>query len=185
MKLGKTSWLLLSIGVFIIPLASLGTIHSQQVHQQNQLKEELASAELKLKGFQLEQLPYQQEELETRLSQTISQSEAAKSMLSPPIDNIAISSIVFDIAEAYGVAVIEIVSSGLTSDNLEGIPFSVLSFTVMVEGGIPGLVSFITRLNSDFTTGVVKLVKIGIPETTGEEKASANIQLVIYTYQGD
>jgi hypothetical protein len=34
-------------------------------------------------------------------------------------------------------------------------------------------------------TGVVQSVEISIPETISEEEPSANIQLVIYTYQDD
>jgi len=184
-KLSKTSWLLITIGFFVITFASLGVIRSQQVHQHNQLSEELASAQLKLKGVRLEQLSYQQGELEKGLSQTISQFEAARAMLSQPIESIATSSILFDIAEAYGVEVTEISSSGPASDDLEGIPCSVLSLIARVEGEVPDLVSFITKLNGDLATGVVKSVVISIPEMTGEEKASVNIRLVIYTYQGD
>jgi hypothetical protein len=91
----------------------------------------------------------------------------------------------FDIAEAYGVEVTELSSSGLVSEELEGVPCSVLSLTVRVEGDIPDLIGFITKLNDDFTTGVVQSVEISIPETTGGEESSANIQLVIYTHRGD
>ena len=185
MKLSKTSWLFLTIGVFVIAFASLGAVGSQQVIQQNQLSEELTLAQLKLKGFQLEQLSYRQGELEEHLSQTISQFETTKAILSPPIGSVATSGILFDIAEAYGVEVTEINSSGLTSGELEGIPCSILPFTTRVEGDLPALVDFITRLNGDLTTGVVKSVIISIPEMTSEEKSSADIQMVIYTYQGD
>lgn len=184
MKLSKTSWLLITIGIFVIALAGLSVVRSQQVQQQNQLSEELTSAELSLKGIQLEQLSYQREELEKGLSLTTSQFEVARAMLSQPIESIAISSVLFDIAEAHGVELTEINSSGLASDELEGLTSSVLPLTAKIEGDVPNLVSFITGLNGDLTTGVVKSVNISIPEMAGEE-ASANIQLVVYTYQGE
>ena len=185
MKLSKTSWLLLTLGIFVIALAGLGTVYYQQVNQQDRLNEELASAQLKLKGIKLEQLSNQQGELENRLSQTISQPETAKTVLSQPTGSIATSSILFDTAAAYGVEVTEISSPGLTSGDLEGITCSILPLTVRVEGDVSDLVSFLTKLNDKLTTGIVKSVAIIIPETTSEEKTSANIQLVIYTYQGD
>jgi len=185
LKLSKTSWLLLAIGAFIIPLASLGAVHFQQVHQQNQLNEELALVQLNLKAVQLEQLAQRHEELERHLSQTISQFQAARTILSQPVGSIGASSILFDIAEACGAEVIEISSPGLTSAKLEGIPCSVLSLSARVKGDVSDLVSFLTKLNDKLTTGIVKSVEIGIPETTSEEKTSANIQLAIYTYQGD
>jgi len=185
LKLSKTSWVLITIGVFIIALASLSVIRSQQVSQQNRLNEELTLTQPKLKEFQLEQLSYQQGELEKQLSQTISQLEAAKAILSQPNGSIVTSGILFDIAETYGAEVTEISSPGFTSDELEGVACRVLPLAVRVEGDVPDLISFITRLSNDLTTGVVKSVEISIPEMTGEEKPSANIQLVIYSYQGN
>jgi len=178
LKLSKTSWLFLAIGGFIILFASLGAVYSQQVHQQNQLNEELTLAEMKLNGFQ-------PEVLEIRLSQTLSQLEPSRATLSQPIGSIATSSTLFDVAEAYGVEVTEISSSGLTSAKLEGIPCSVLTLTVRIEGDVPALVNFITNLNSYFRTGVVQSVAISIPEMTSGQESSANIRLVVYTYQGD
>ena len=185
MKLTKTSWLLLGIGIFIITLAGLGAVRYQQVNQQNQLNEELVLAEAKLNGSQLEQLSYQQGELEKQLSQAMAQLRTAKDMLSQPTVSIATSGTLFDTAKAYGVEVTELSSSGLVSEELEGVPCSVLSLTTRVEGDVSDLIGFITELNNDFMTGVVQSVEISIPETISEEKPSANIQLVIYTYQDD
>ena len=185
MKLTKTSWLLLISGVFILVFASLGAIHYPQVHQQNQLNEELASAELRLKGDKLEQLSHRQGELEKRLSQTISQCETAKTILSQSNESIATSETLFYTATAYGVEVTEISSSGLSSGDLEGITCSVLPLTVRVDGDVPNLISFIIKLNSNFMTGTVNSVDISASENTTEERSSANIRLLIYTYQGD
>jgi len=69
------------------------------------------------------------------------------------------------------------------SDNLAGITCSVLSLTANIEGNVPNLVSFSTELNNYFTNGVVRSITITIPEITSGEKASASIQLVVYTYQ--
>jgi len=185
LKLSKTSWLLLTIGIFIITFAGLVAVHYQQVREENRLNEELTLAEVKLNGFQLEQLSYQKGKLEKQLSQAISQFETAKAMFSQSTGSIATTGILFDIAEAHGVEVTELGSSGPVSGELEGVPCSVLSLTARVEGDVSGLIGFITELNGDLTTGVVKSVEISIPETTSEENPSANIQLVVYTYQGD
>ena len=185
LKISKTSWFLLVIGIFIIMFVGLGAVRYQQINQQNQLNEELTLAEAKLNEFQLEQLSYQKGDLERRLSQAISQFETAKAILSQSTGSIVTTSTLFDIAEAYGVEVTELSSSGLVSEELEGVPCSVLSLAVRVEGGISDLIGFITKLNTDLTTGAVQSVEISIPETTSEEKSSANIHLVIYTYQSE
>ena len=184
MKLRKTSLLIITIGIFIIAVIGLGTIRYQQIQQQNQLNEQLAQAQSRLGGVKLEQLSSRQAELEGQLSQATSQFEAVKAILSQPVGSVAASSILFDIAKAHGVEVTEMTSSGPVTESLEGVTCSVISLTAKVEGDVPNLVSFVAKLNSHFTTGVVKSITITIPETTSEEKASASIEMVVYTYRG-
>jgi len=185
MKFTKTSWLILSVGIFVIAFSSLGVARSQQIGEQNQVYEELSIAELRLSNFQLDDLSSQQEELEKQLSQTISQLETTKTKLSQPTESIAASDALFDIAKSCDVEVTEISSSGPASGNLEGLTCSILPLTAKVEGETYSLIKFITKLNDDFTTGVVKVAELSIPETTCEDRPSAYIQMVIYTYQGD
>ncbi len=147
------------------------------------VNEELASTQSRLSLVKLEKLSSRQTELEGQLSQATSQFEAVKAMLSQPIGSIAVTSILFNVARANGVEVTKMTSSGLASDSLEGVTCSVISLSAKVEGDVPNLVNFVTKLNSLFTTGVVKSITITIPETASEEKASADIQLVVYTYQ--
>jgi len=185
LSISKTSWLLLSVGISIIAFTSLGVARSQQVHEQDQLDEELSLAERRLNGLQFEQLYSQQEELEKQLSQIISRLETTKARLSRPTGSIAASDALFSIAKACGVEVAEISSSGPASGDLEGVVCSVLPLTARIEGDVPNLISFIIKLNGDFTTGVVKSAGISVSENVSEERTSANIRLVIYTYQGD
>ena len=185
MKISKTSWLLLAVGISIITLAGLGVTRARQLHEQDRVNEELSLVRQRLNGFQLEELRFQQEELEKQISQTISQLEADKTTLSRPIGSIVASDILFDIAETCGVEVTEISSSGLITDDLEGIACSVLTLTAHIEGDVPNLVDFITKVNGDFMTGTVKSVDMNVSENTTEERPSANIRLHIYTYQGD
>ena len=184
MKLRKRTLLIIIVGIFVIVLISLSMLRSQQVSEQNQLNEQFTLIQSRLGVIKLEQLSSQQAELERQLRQATSQFEAVKTVLSQPVGSIAAASILFDIAKVYGLEVTDVTSPGPTSDSLEGITCSVLSLTVKVEGNVPNLVSFITKLNSYFTTGVVKSITITIPEKTSGEKASADIQLVVYTYQG-
>jgi cell division protein FtsB len=184
LKLSKTSWLIIIIGVFVIVLIGLGIVRSQQVHQQNELNEQLALTRSKIQVIQLEQLSLRQGDLERQLSETDSQSESAKKILSQPVRSVTISDFLFDTAEANSVNITEINSSGLASEELAGVTCSVLPFTAKVEGELTNLVSYITKLNNDLATGFVKSVEISVPETSSTKKPSANIQLIIYTYQG-
>ncbi len=172
------------MGVFTIALFGLWTVYSQQADKQSHYNDELAATELKLNRVQIEQLSQRQEELEQQLTQNKSQSEAAKSALSQPIDSIEVSGILFDVAEDSGVEVTEISSSGLATAELDGLTCLVLPLTASVSGNVTDLASFVTKLNDDLITGVIKSVEIIVPEMIGEP-ASANIQLVIYGYQGE
>ncbi len=184
MKLSKRTLLIIIVGIFIIALISLGMLRSQQVSEQNQLNEKLILVKSNLERVQPEKLSSGQAELEERLSQATSQFEAVKAILSQPVGSITAYSILFDIAEAHGVEVTEMTSSDPVTESLEGVTCSVISLTAKVEGDVPNLVSFVAELNSHFTTGVVKSITITIPETTSEERASADIQMVVYTYRG-
>ena len=185
MKLSKTSWLIIPIGVFTILLAGLCVVHAQQVGQLGQLNDELAVAQLKLSGFQAEQPTERPAELEKQLSETKAQSETARTTLSQRVKIITISNTLFEIAKSYGVEVTEIKSSGMAENELEGVPCSALSLNARIEGEVANLVNFITRLNNELATGVVKSVEINIPESTSANTSSANFQLVVYTHQGD
>lgn len=200
MKLSKTSWLILTSSILVVAFVSVGAARSQKIDEQNRIQEELAVAELRLSELQLDEFSAQLEELEEQLSQIISQSKAIEDALSLPTENIAASGALFDIAETSGVEITEIGSSEPVRDDLEGITYSALSFTVRVEGDTSSLNDFIIALNDNFKIGAVKSVEINIPEAiedggeTGEEPAegeteelerpSASIRLVIYTYQG-
>ena len=184
MKISKKTWLIIAVGIFVVVGIGLNMVRSQQVDEQDKLNEDLALVESRLGGIQLEQLASQQVELEGQLSQATSQFEPVEAILSEPVGSIAATSILFDIAKAHGVEVTEMSSSGPASESLEGVTCSVISLTAKVEGDVPNLISFVTKLNSSLTTGVVKSITITIPETTSGEKASADIQLVVYIYQG-
>ena len=201
MKLGKTSLLVLSIGIFIVLCASLGMAYSRQSQEQSQLDQELSLVQQRLKQLSPEKLSTQQKELESRLVQTGSQIKAAKDNLRQSLESIEATDALFTAAETYQVEIIRISSSALTEKELEGVTCSVLSLTATVGGEVPNLIGFVSNLSWQFPTGVVQSVKINVPEVTEEEgeeegegeegeeeeleKPSANIVLSIHTYEGD
>lgn len=181
MKLGKKSWLFIAIGFFLIALASLWTVYSQQSGVKKQLKEELTLANSRLGSIQIEQLANNQSELEQQLDEIIKQSEAARGTLSQPMNSIIISDILFSMAEANSVNITEVSSSGMTNEELSGVPYLALPLTASVEGDLPNLVAFITQLNGDLSTGFISSLNMNITDPASNQKPSANIQMVIYT----
>lgn len=204
LRLNKKRLLFLVIAIFAILSVSLGMIQSQQSQERGQLEQDLSLAQLRLNKIKNASQPLSswQEELENRLVQARSQLTTVKTGLFQLIETIEVDDTLFDIAEACGVEIIGIASSAPADKELEGIPCSVLPLTVQIEGDITNLMDFVLKWTGEFHTGVV--VSVGISpsggsgdeeeqteeEATGEEaveaeQASANLNLLIYTYRGD
>ena len=212
MKLGKTSWLILIAGVVIVAFASLGVARSRQASEHEQLNEELTVAEMRLTNVQLTELQDRKGELEAQLDEATAQRKAAEDNLSQSNESIDVTDFLFVIAQACGVVINDIHSSDLSSDKLADVNCSVIRLSINVEGEVSSLISFVTKLNDDFTTGVVDSVDISIPGITEEEVEgeteeeangvetenstepepepepgipSASIRLSVYSYQGN
>ncbi len=183
MKLGKRSWLAVAIGFFLIASISLWISYSQHAGERKQLKEDLGSVHSRLNSVQFEQLADRQSELEQQLEKTIAQSEVARETLSRPMNSIIISDILFSTAEANSVNITEISSLVASSVALEGVPCLALPLTAKIEGEVNNLVAFITQLNNDLASGIVKSVNLDISQAEGNGKSAASIQMVIYKYE--
>ncbi len=183
MKLGKTSWLLLISGILIITFASLLFAGSRQIKQQEQLSNELLVAEQRVAKLQLEQLTSQQEQLKTQLDQANAELKSAKDKLRQSNESIDVTDFLFQIAKTCSVTITSVTSSGITNGEIEGIKCTVLPVTLNASGDVLDLIKFVSLLNTDFVTGVIKSADINIPETA-EEQPSAVILLNIYQYQG-
>ncbi len=185
MKLSRKNWWLITAGVFSIALAGLGLAYPQQVSQENGLNKKLALARSSLEQVQLEKFSSQKTELERQVSEATSQCDVVKAMLpKPAAGSIPAITTVFELAKINGVEVAQVSSARAGSEKLEGITFSVISITTKVNGDLPHLVGFISVLNSSLATGVIRSVTMTIPTNTSAEKASADIQLVVYIHQG-
>lgn len=189
MKLSKTAWILLATGIFIVVVVRLNMTHFQQVEEQSRLYQELSLAQMRLNNSPAQQLASQQREQESWLAQTESQLKAAKANLRQSIKSIEVTHALFKVAETCGVEITQVSSLGQTTKALEGVTLSVLSLTARAEGDMPDLINFILELSKEFPTGVVESVGIDEPKVTGEEeelgKPSANLKLLIHTYEGD
>jgi len=185
LKLSKTSWLILSIGIFIVVAAGLGLTRSQQLKEKGQLDEELSVVEKRLSKLEVKDLREQQEELQGRLDESTIQLMAAKDSLRQPVESIDVTDEFFTVAHYCGVEVMSISSSGIKSEKLGNIVCSMISLNARVTGKVSNLITFVIKLNNDFTTGVVKSAQMSIPETVSEGESSASIQMVVYAYEGD
>ena len=204
MKLGKTSWLILILGIFIIAFGSLGVTRAQQVKEQSEAEDNLAVAEKRLSNLQLRDLQNDKLNLEQQLEQAEYQLNQAQESLQQPIASIVVTDTLFDIAEDCGVVITQVSSTDIGKDMLQDVNYFVIRLSIVAEGEVLNLVNFVTKLNTDLPTGVVQSADISTnaleaeplgetgasenetgeseEETEGEVIPSARIQLIIHSY---
>jgi hypothetical protein len=200
MKVSKSTWLFLGIGIVVILLVVVSVVYAKQNDTKKQLAQEFAATQLKLSNISTAELVAQQEELESKLAQTSFELEAAQASLAQPVESIPASQAILAVARTYKVKVTEISSSGSTETTLVKLGCLALPITIRVTGPTGNTVGFINGLTDRFGTGVVKSVEINVPEGTPSaeeqpaeeqpaeeqpaEETSATIHLQIYFYQG-
>ncbi len=156
MKLTKTSWLILALGITVITFGSLGAANSQRINEKKNLSDDLAVAQVRLSKLDLKEFYSQQERLKQQINETSLQLGVAKAALSQPNDSIDICGAIFRIAADCNVEVDQISSSSLTSGKVGKISCSELPLVTSVSANVCDIIRFILKLNGDLSTGIVK-----------------------------
>ncbi len=182
MKVSRAVWIILIASLAVAAFAIVGTLSWQKFEQRDRLREQLTLAEDKLKEAQSQQASNRGQSLELQLGKTMETTRTPESLFSRPSWDIVTSSL-FDFAKSSNVEVIRISSGGSGSEKLGEITSTTRKFNITVEGSLNDLVKYVTTLNHELKTGVVKSVDLSAP-AEGEEKPSANLLLVVYTYEG-
>lgn len=185
LKLSKTSWLILAIGLFIVVMAGLGLIRSQQSKEQGRLSEELTASQQSLDALQISGMQSQLTGLQQKALQDQQQLDAAQKQLEQTIVSVDVTDKFFSIASTCGVTVISLNTAPIVSNKYENIDLNQTTINGEVEGPLPALIIFVQSLNNDFTTGQVKSAEIEIPPISTNATPSANVQMTIYTYEGN
>jgi len=180
-KLSKTSWVILSAGVFVVVLAGLGLTHSQQLQERGQLEDELMVTQMRLDKLDISGLEKQYNDLQTQLEERLAQLNDVKYVLRQPIESIDVTDEFFVVAAQENVEVANISSTSLTKEKFNGVSCTAISLMSTVTGELDDIIDFIISLNSDYTTGYIRSAQIII----SEDIVTTNINMVIYSYQGD
>ncbi len=190
LKLSKTSWLILSAGIFVVVLGSLGVTRSQQLNEQNKLEEELNLSTARVEKMQTTDLRPQLEELQQKINESQSQLNEAKERFRQMIASVDVVDKFFAIAENCNVQINSISNSSISSNKFEGIECSSTSIGATVIGDTSDIIDFVISLNDGYTTGYVQSVQLNIPEESDEDdededtSVTATIQMIIYSYEG-
>jgi hypothetical protein len=185
MKLSKTSWLILSAGIFTVVLAGLGVTRSGQMKEQNKLNEEMSMSTSRLEKSQAMPLEIQLGDLQEKLKESESQLAEAKDRLRQTVLSVDVTDNFFQIANYCDVVVMNLNTTTISNNTLNNVNFSTISISATVTGDLSKLIDFIISLNKGYTSGFVKSAQLSVDDTSSETSSSrATIQMVIYSYEG-
>ncbi|OGO43149.1 MAG: hypothetical protein A2137_08075 [Chloroflexi bacterium RBG_16_58_8] len=182
-KLSKTSWLILTTGVFLVVLIGLGVTRSQQIKEQSALDEKIKTSQTIIDKLQTTELLQQVEDLQAQVEEEQTLLEEAKQRLNQTVVSADVTERFFDIADYSNVTVLNIGTSSIGTDTVDGVHLSLTTLTSAVQGDLYDIVDFVINLNHGYPTGFVKTTQISVPDPTGAELPTANIQMAVYSYE--
>jgi hypothetical protein len=182
-KLSKTSWLILAVGLFVVIAAGLGITRSQQAQEQGRLNNELATSEQSLAAIQITGLQSQLDGLQQSADQAQLQLDQAQLQLKQTVVSVDVTDKFFSIARECGVEVINLGTSPISPNIYEGVGLSTTSLNAEVEGELSALVNFVESLAREFSTGLIQTFQIDIPPPGSDASPTANIEMIIYSYE--
>ena len=187
LKLSKTSWLILSAGVFLVILAGLGLTRSQQLGELSSSTDQLKIASTRLNNLDTTDLKNQVESLQEQISLGQADLKDATSRLSKSVISADVAEEFYDIADSSNVTVASFTSTPISSNSLQGIPVSETSLSGRVQGTLEHVIDFIINVNTQFRTGYVKSASLSIDNSSPDEVGvdaltSASVQIIIYSY---
>ncbi len=179
-NLSKTSWIILSVGIFIVILAGLGVTYSQQVKEKNEVEEQLGFTELRLGKFNIAELEKDKSDLEISLANNYYIYETIRANLTESVLSSDVTEKCYTIASKSGVEITNISSTSIKSVALADVGCLTINLSITVSGQLPDFITFIKNLNEDFSTGHINNLQILL-----EENPRASIQFVVYSYGGE
>lgn len=162
MKLSKTSWLILSAGVFVVVLVGLGLTRSQQLKEQTKVTEELSVSAARLENLQTAELRQQMEGLQSKLEENAGQMKTAQDRLRQTVVSVDVIDEFYGIADFNNVLVKGISNSKISQTKYGEVKYDTTSISATIEGTQADIINFVISLNKGFTTGFVENVSLSI-----------------------
>jgi chromosome segregation ATPase len=198
MRLSRTAWLILGIGIFVIAFATLYTINSRQSGEAEQLSDGLSEVQALLPQLisEREDLEDQLSQWESELAEAVSSLNRNKARLSKSVESIECDEILFDIAEDCDLEIFELTASEPNDEKVrdedekvEDITYAVTTFEVKVrpvesppatlgnfeiyiEEAVANMLDFINTIatGEDFTNATIAVVDMENLEPPYEEE---------------
>jgi len=194
MRLSKTAWIVLGVGIFVIVAATLGWLYFSERGKQRELNDSLAEAEGILSPLIVENEDWQNQlnELQSQLTYANTLLDMSMADLSLSVESTDVDEKLFEIADTLELEIKSIISSEPTDEDIEGIIYSITPFVVTVEGeqiAEPGfaaasayeiyidetvnkIVNFVSTLaiSEYFSNATIELLTLEVPNLLTEEQ---------------
>lgn len=170
-RLGKTSQLILVVGIFLLLFIPLGFLYLQQPAEQDQLKGTLANLEKILAAPTTKK-----EMLESQVKQAESDLTKAKAVFPQPDQSPEIIAGLLELAKANGITVTRTkvsISKQSTTIGKSKIEYPLLIFDISLKGQVPKFQNFLLALDTKFPTCQMKKVNFAIAAREGDEDTAS------------
>ena len=197
MRLSRTAWLILGIGVLVIALGSLYMVYSRQSSEQQELAASLSQARAREPKVisDREAAAAELTKGQNKLAEATSLLAKSQAQFPKSVVSIEYGEALWEIADACDLEVMKLTAAEPSNKKVGDITFTVFSFEVKVRGEVDDILDFISDIarSEHFTAATVEVVKIEVPEPPeeGEEPElptatlpRATIRLVGYSYEG-
>ena len=215
MRLSRVAWTILIAGIFIIAFVALYMVYAREQRAQEPLEQALSIAQDALPKLTTERTNLENTltEMEDRVDRATLQLEKARaSFPTTRTESIEVDERLFEIADDWGLNVTSLTATEPgdksvpveveTEDiKVEGVDFTITTFTIEVEGAVVDILDFIHSVatHDDFNAATIEVITLAVPEPlTDEEKEdltdeeieeaempSATLTLITYNYQGE
>jgi hypothetical protein len=196
MRLGRTAWLVLGLGAFVIVLATMLVIYSSQSDEQGGVERSLAEAQTQLATLLSRKaaVEAQLSEQQNGLAEAQALLDSARGSFPRVGTSIEYDEVLSVLASLHDLEVTSMTAEAPREKKIGGITFVTVAFDAEVKGEVNSILSMVHDIATDvrFVSATVEVVNIIVPEpesvvTAGEEpeKPSAKIELVGYSYGGE
>jgi len=187
MKLGKLSWMILSIGIFIIGAVVLYVLYQQQADEQDELNLSLAAANSSLPALISDNaaLQSQLEALQAELAEARADLVAVEAELPVDIQSSEYGDLLFDMAHDAGLNVQRFTATEPTSRVLDGILYESTAITMEVDNSIQDILEFVSQIEVMLEFNTTTIDSMTIESSEGDLDHLQLVRITLLAYIGD
>lgn len=190
MKFSKLSWLILSIGIFIIGAVILYVLYQQQTDEQDEFNLNLTAANSSLPILISESaaLQSQLDALEAELAEAVAALNAVEAELPKDIQSSIYGNLLFDMAYDAGLDVWLFTATEPARIILDDIIYESTTITMEVKNDLQDILLFISQIEVqlDFNTTTIDSVAIeDIVDPSGDLEHLKLVEITLLAYIGD